>query len=101
MSGLISGVIDEGTARVLTHRYGRAGGERVARVPLVTGAHRYVVDDVAVGVGAARARARVPAPLPHARLLAGAVRAQHALGPAVGRGADVVREARAGRHAAD
>lgn len=78
-----------------------AGSERVSSIAFVTRAHGHVVDDVTVGVGAAGAWARVAASLPHAGLLARAVRAQHALGPTVGRGADVVRETRAGRHAAD
>ena len=77
-----------------------AAAEGVASEAGVAAAHGRVVDDGAAGVGAARAGARVPAALVHARAVAGALRVDGALGPAVGRRADVVGQAGAGGAAA-
>lgn len=74
-----------------------ATAEGVASVPQLAGAHRCVVDDVALGVSPARARARVAALKLHASQVAGALGIDGALRPAVGRRAVVARPARAGR----
>ena len=84
--------------RLLTRRRdGAAAAEGVASVPRLAGAHRRVVDDIALGVSPARARTRVAALELHASQVAGALGVDGALGPAVGRRAVVSRPARAGR----
>ena len=64
-----------------------------------------MINDVAIGLVAARSGARIYAALVVAGQIAGAVGVYDALGPAVGRLANVAGEARAGRrvvnHATD
>lgn len=75
--------------------------ERVAGEVRPARADRDVVLDAALGVEAARAFARVAAALGDARLVRRTVRVDDALGPAVGRRAKVVGQARARRAVAD
>lgn len=70
--------------------FGRALGERIAHVAVVTGTDGNVSQDLALGLEAARAGTRIAALLVDAGLVAGAVGVQHALGTTVGRCTDVV-----------
>ena len=107
VSALGVGAAGRGVAGVGLHglslrwRLRVAAGERIPSVAVRTGAHRCMVDDRAVGVEAARARARVLALLPDARQVAGALGVDHALRSAVGRRAEVIRQAGAGRVSTD
>lgn len=78
-----------------------AHGERVALVAGLAHAHRRMIDHRADGGDAARSGARIGAALVHARLVRQALGAERALGPTVGRPADVVRQARAGGQLVD
>jgi hypothetical protein len=67
--------------------------ERVADESLVANADGNMVPDAAVGIDSAQAGTGVLTLSPNARLVRGAVRVDHTLGPAVGRRANHVREA--------
>lgn len=78
-------------------RLERALGERITGVAGVARADGHVSQDLAFGLEAARAGARIATLLIDARLIAGTVRIEDALGPATGRRSDEVLQARAGR----
>ena len=75
--------------------------ERIADVAGTAGAHRRVARDATVGVGAAVVRTRVLALLAHTGQVAETVGADHALRSTAGRGAQVHRQAGAGRTAVE
>ena len=83
---------------VLTCCDSPAAHEGVALVSLLAPAHGVVVDHLTLGVGAAGPGARVAALLVDAGQVAGALAVNPALGPAVGRGANIAGQTRAGRN---
>lgn len=82
---------------LITLLHNRTAGERISGVTRHTLARRSVLDGCAHGVQATGTDARVGAALVHAGQVGRTVGTAEALGPAVGRTAEVVRQAGACR----
>lgn len=86
---------------MLTGNVSYASGVRIASETGCARASRRMLLHMAVGLRTAGAHARIHAALVLAGRVAGTVRVDHALGPTVGRPADIVGHARADRSLVD